>query len=101
MDQEWVVLEKIAGDLQAEILKGLLEAQGVPVLLSQEGAARAIGLSVGPLGEVEILVPEDFQEQAEKILEDYRTGKFETDEDLDAGILPEEAPRATPDQPEE
>ena len=90
MDQEWVVIEKTAGDLQAEILRGLLEAQGIPVLLSQEGAGRAIGLSVGPLGEVEILVPAERCLEAEVILEEYRTGKFETDEELDDGEAPVE-----------
>jgi len=90
MYHEWVVLERIAGDLQAEILRGLLEAQGIPVLLSQEGAGRAIGLSVGPLGEVEILVPEGLRLEAEQVLEMYRTGEFETDEELDEGEPPVE-----------
>jgi len=92
MEQEWVVLEKIAGELQAEILKGFLEAQGIPVMLSQEGAGRAIGLSVGPLGEVELLVPADLRLEAEYVLEDYRAGKFEMDEDLESGEAPVEDP---------
>jgi hypothetical protein len=82
-DQDWVVIDTVPGDLQAEILRGFLEAQGIPVLLSQEGAGRAIGLSVGPLGEVEILVPEQNHLEAMRLLADYRAGLFETDEELE------------------
>jgi len=77
MNKRWVVVETVQGELQAEILRGFLEAQGFPVLLSQEGAGRAIGLSVGPLGEVEILVPEENQKDAQQILADYHNGLLE------------------------
>ena len=88
-DQDWVVIGIVPGDLQAEILRGFLEAQGIPVLLSQEGAGRAIGLSVGPLGEVEILVPEQNQLEATRLLADYHAGLFETDEELKDWDSPE------------
>lgn len=74
---QWVVLEAIAGELQAELLRGLLEAQGIPVQLSQEGAGRAIGLSVGPLGEVDVLVPSDRLAEAQQVMADYYAGRFE------------------------
>jgi hypothetical protein len=75
----WVGVESVSGELQAEILRGLLEAQGIPVMLSQEGAGRAIGLNVGRLGEVEILVPEDWYQQALQVLADYHAGRFENE----------------------
>ena len=74
---EWVVIDNVSGDLQAEILRGLLEAQGIPVLLSRESAGRAIGLSIGPLGEVFILVKAENLQDAQRILDDYRSGFFE------------------------
>jgi len=80
---EWVAIERVNGALQAEILRGLLEAQGIQVFLSQEGAGRAIGLSVGPLGEVEIWVPAESRQLAEQVLEDYRAGLFGQLTDLD------------------
>ena len=82
-DTEWVAIETVPGDLQAEILRGLLEAQGIQVYLSQEGAGRAIGLSVGPLGEVEILVPTESRQFALQVLEDYHAGLFGNEADLD------------------
>jgi len=78
---KWASLLRVAGDLQAEIFGGLLEAQGIPVLLSREGAGKAYGLSVGPLGEVEILVPSNLLESAQQVMEEYRAGLFEQPED--------------------
>jgi hypothetical protein len=46
-------------------------------MLSRESAGRAIGLSVGPLGEVTILVHTDDLQEAERVLSDYRSGIFE------------------------
>jgi hypothetical protein len=75
--QNWVLVASIQAEVQAELLRGLLEAQEIPVLLSREGAGRALGLSVGPLGEVNILVPDKFQAEAKKIIVQYETGVFE------------------------
>lgn len=76
-EKKWVSVTKVQGDLQAELLRGLLEAQEIPVLLSREGAGRAYGITVGPLGEVEILVPEGFSQEAKTILTMYKDGTFE------------------------
>jgi hypothetical protein len=56
-EEKWEVVDEVSGDLQAEILRGLLEAQGMQVWLSQEGAGRVYGLGLGELGKVQILVP--------------------------------------------
>lgn len=78
--EDWEGVEVVSGELKAEILRGLLEAQGVPAVLSQEGAGRAIGLGIGPLGEVEILVPVSLVARARQVLEDYYAGKFALDD---------------------
>lgn len=75
-DQKWVIIREVSGDFIAENLRALLEAQGVPVVLNQEGAGRALGLSVGLMGVTQILVPDDYQEQALKVLESYDRGDF-------------------------
>ncbi len=84
-EHNWVVIETTAGDLPAEILRGLLEAQGIPVMLSQEGAARAMGINVGPFGEVEILVPAGLAEQARQVLDEYEAGGFANTEEFVPG----------------
>jgi hypothetical protein len=86
-EEKWTQVAVVHGDLQAELLRGLLEAQEIPVLLSQEGAGRAIGLTIGPMGEVRILVPGSQIGRARSILAAYEAGTFEnmaTDEDPDA-----------------
>ncbi len=73
----WQVLVRLSG-VQAEILRGLLEANEIPVVLNQEGAGRAIGLGVGPLAEVEILVPESLLEQAQALWRAFQAGDLST-----------------------
>jgi hypothetical protein len=69
-----VVVHTTAGPGPAAIVKALLEAEGIPALTSQEGAGAAYGLTVGPLGLVDILVPEAFAAQAEALLAAMRRG---------------------------
>ncbi len=76
-DEEWVLVDKVPGQLQAEIIKGLLEAQGVMVWLNQEGAAHGYALTVGTLGMVEVLVPTSEVEKARQVLDAYNRGDFE------------------------
>lgn len=75
-EEEWVLVDKVQGQLQAELLRGLLEAQGIRVFLNQQGAAHAYAVTVGTLGTVEILVPTNDAEQAKQVLEAYYRGDF-------------------------
>jgi hypothetical protein len=63
--------------IQAEIFKGLLESQQIPVLLTQEGAGRAIGLTSTPMGIVHLYVPQSQVEAANDILDRYYQGEWE------------------------
>ncbi len=76
-DDEWVLVEQVQGQLQAEIIRGLLEAQGIMVWMNSQGAAHAYALTVGTLGTVELLVPTSSVDQARQILEAYYRGDFE------------------------
>jgi len=81
-DEKWELITEVSGELQADLLRNLLEAQGIQVFLNQEGAGRAYGLTVGPLGQVQILVPSHQSKEAQQIVDDYYAGKFEaSDED--------------------
>ncbi len=84
--KKWSVLDEVGGTLIAELLKGLLEAQGIPVVLSQEGAGHyAYAMSIGSLGQVQILVPDDRLTEARQILADYYAGKYENQDFEDSG----------------
>jgi len=63
----------IARDLsraQAEILRGLLQAQDITVMLSQEAAGSVMPVDVGAFGQVEILVPAEQAARAREILDE-------------------------------
>jgi len=78
-NQDWVKITEVPGDIQGEIIKGLLNANSIPTQLNQEGAGRAYGIMSGPLGAVQIFVPKEFAEDAKQILKDYEQGKYEED----------------------
>ncbi len=74
---EWVVVDEVSGDIIAEILRGLLEAQGIEVWLNQEGAGRAYGIQIPALGAVQLLTPEDQADRARQILDAYYTNQLD------------------------
>jgi hypothetical protein len=81
MGDEFEVIATAAGAIEAEILRGMLEAAGVDVWLRRESAGSAFGLNVGPLGQVDVAVSADQYELAQQVLEDYRSGKLDTSEE--------------------
>ena len=54
--------------MEAQIIKGRLESEGIPVLLSYESAGLVYGLTVNGLGEVKIMVPTHMADEAREIL---------------------------------
>jgi hypothetical protein len=75
LTQSWV---------EAEITKGRLEAEGIPVHLKGEGE------SPYPTGPNELFVPSTFEAQARSILEDIESGSYELPDPTegDAGHVP-------------
>jgi len=69
------------GPLQAEVMKGKLEAAGIPVLLRYEAIGRILGLTVDGLGRVEVLVPPEFEAAARDILEEQEISAWEDAQD--------------------
>ena len=64
----WVTVEKTMGLLPAQILAGRLQAEGIRARAMQEGAGRAIGLTVGLLGEGRVYVPAEDEEAARELI---------------------------------
>ena len=96
---KWEVVAEVNGDIQAEIMRGLLEAQEIPVFLSKEGAAKAMGLEIGEMGLVQVLVPSDKAVVANEILQEYFSGKYENTEiDSSQETVDEDEPWDEPDQ---
>ncbi|MDW7738474.1 MAG: DUF2007 domain-containing protein [Bacillota bacterium] len=69
MDENWVILTEVENDLEADIICGLLNENGIPGRKADSspytGAMRVIG---GLAFEVQILVPEKFFNEAKEML---------------------------------
>jgi hypothetical protein len=65
---EQLVTVRTANYLEAQIIKGRLESEGIPVLLSYESAGLVYGITVDGLGQVKIMVPRKLEEEAREIL---------------------------------
>lgn len=59
----------VAGGLpEAQIIKGRLESEGIPVMLRYESVGPVYGLTIDGLGQVEIRVPSALAAEAKDIL---------------------------------
>lgn len=65
------------GILEAESVKILLESFEIPAFINQESLGATYGLSIGTLGEVEVIVPMKFITKAKKVIKDMEEGKLE------------------------
>jgi hypothetical protein len=83
MDQNDIVVGTTSGVLEAEILRSLLKSRGIEARLSHEALTTIYGFGVGPLAEVEIIVPADQAEEARQILEDYYANRIDEDDSED------------------
>lgn len=68
-EQQETKLEKVytgSGQLEAHVIKGKLESEGIPVLLQYE--SEVLGITVDGLGAVRIMVPEALAGKAREII---------------------------------
>ena len=68
-DHEETQLERVytaAGHLQAHIIKGKLESEGIPAIL--QGESQMLPFTVNGMGEVRILVPKPLAERAREVI---------------------------------
>jgi len=76
------------GRLEAESVKIMLESFGIPAFINQESAGMTYGLTVGPLGEVDVMVQDQYLEQAKKVIEDMKNGLLELPDTPDSNETP-------------
>jgi hypothetical protein len=80
LGEELVVVASVQGMVEAEILRGLLEASGIRVGILPKGPMTAFPFTVGPLGMVDILVLSPQEEAARAVLAEMRAGRLEEDQ---------------------
>jgi hypothetical protein len=59
---------KAKGELEAQIIKGLLDSYGIPSLLQSHAASSVHSFAIDGLGEVKIMVPESLAEKARALI---------------------------------
>jgi hypothetical protein len=64
-----VIVKIVQGQLIADVIKSHLESEGIPVLLEYESAGIVYGITADGIGEVKILVPAEFAEEARAIIQ--------------------------------
>jgi hypothetical protein len=75
--EQWVLLAMVNGEIEAEILRGLLEASDIQVFISREGISKIYTVSVPPLGLMRVMVPASQLEAARRVQADYQSGAYE------------------------
>ena len=83
MSNRLVSVYTVAGHGQAEVIKGMLEATGIPAEISQESAGLVYGFTVGGMGLAHILVAAEHEAEARALLEAMQRGDLSGDDAMD------------------
>ncbi len=76
-----VELLRVQGWINAESIVAALRGSGIPARAHGEAVGWIYGITLDGLGEVTIFVPEEYLEEARKLLEAAEQGKLEPDAD--------------------
>lgn len=93
MPEDYVVVYVANGQLEGQMIRAFLESKGIRVVAYEESVGLTYGLTITPLGQVDIHVPEAQAEEARQILADMQAGKYEQPSDG-------ELPPGQPDDPQ-
>lgn len=80
-NEEWIAVYTADGKLAAEMIRLTLESFGIPAVIFQESLGIVYGLTVGPLGETQVLVHPSRVDEAREILKAMEDGSLEVPED--------------------
>ena len=68
-----VIIFRAHSDIEASVVRGLLEAHGIPSVMASDVPHSVFPLTISTLGEVRISVNEDDADEARRIIESHRT----------------------------
>jgi hypothetical protein len=63
------VVYTASGEMEAQTIRSVLEAAGIPAHLKMEAAQRLFAVTVDGLGAVKVMVPADRMEEARSVIE--------------------------------
>ena len=67
-NEEMIEVYKTAGEIKAQVIKGLLESYGIPCLLKSDAAHSVHVFTADGMGEVKIMVRKSMAEEAKKLI---------------------------------
>jgi len=82
-EMQWKKLADVYGRLEAEAVKSFLEAEGIQVELIQEAIGQLIPTNYDILGRVQVFVPKEQFDEAEKLFEAYQNAAPTDEENLE------------------
>jgi len=84
-ENNWQVIHATSGVIKARIIEGRLVSEGIPVRLQYEPIGEIYAITVDGLGEVQILVPEQWVGHALRVLaKDYSEEELDWEEEPQA-----------------
>lgn len=72
LPEHWIKIRTLEDPFQANLVKGLLEEQKIPVVFIQDGNARVFGFN--PISPVEIFVAPESEAETRKLINEYFSG---------------------------
>jgi hypothetical protein len=83
-ETRWEVIARASGMMQANIIRGRLESQGIATRLRYEAAGSIYAITVDGLGEVRVLVSSSDCERARELLSrSYDDGDLPWEKEID------------------
>ena len=67
-EEKLIVVYKAAGEAAAQIVKGKLESNGIPAVLTSLAAPSVHAFTLDGLGEYRVMVPESMVEEARELI---------------------------------
>ena len=68
MGEKLVDVFRASGEMEAHVIKGLLESNGIPCILKSDAATSVHAFTVDGMGEVKVAVWESRVEEAKRII---------------------------------
>ena len=96
LHQEPVVVWEAANSLEAQVVKGRLESEGIPAIVRGEAVGALYGLTTGGLAAAEVLVPAALAEKAAQILDE----EFSVEEEMALDGETEADEASSPSEPQ-
>lgn len=73
---DWVIVDSFVDVIHADIVRGRLEAEGIPAILGNRNLVSVDWFYAQATGGVQVLVPSEHVDEARKIIAEIDAGKF-------------------------